>query len=115
MNVRESKFLNRIVRPNCAIEQSADEIEQSKTQHSLTKDDLGKFQQELRRGLQDVAQSCLYSSKTGSLLDSETEHVDSETEHELLRYELGKALARSPEFRKQYIAQELARRRRLEN
>ena len=105
MNDRESKFLNRIVRPNCAIEQSADEIEQSKTQ---TKDDLGKFQQELRRGLQDVAQSCLYSSKTGSQLDSETEH-------ELLRYELGKALARSPEFRKQYITQELARRRRLEN
>ena len=108
MNDRESKFLNRIVRPNCAIEQSADEIEQSKTQNSLTKDDLGKFQQELRRGLQDVAQSCLYSSKTGSQLDSETEH-------ELLRYELGNALARSPEFRKQYIAQELARQRRLEN
>ena len=68
----------------------------------------GKFEHELRRGLQDVAQSCLYSSKTGSQLDSETEH-------ELLRYELGKALARSPEFRKQYIAQELARQRRLEN
>ena len=49
MNDRESKLLNRIVRPNCAIEQSADEIEQSKTQNSLTKDDLGKFQQELRR------------------------------------------------------------------
>jgi hypothetical protein len=108
MNDRESKFLNRIERANCAIEQSADEIEQSETQNSLTKDDLGKFQQELRRGLQDVAQSCLYSSKTGSQLGSETEH-------ELLRYELGKALARSPEFRKQYITQELARQRRLEN
>ena len=108
MNDRERKFLNRIVRPNCAIEQNADEIEQSETQNSLTKDDLGKFQQDLRRGLQDVAQSCLDSSKTGSQLDSETEQ-------ELLRYELGKALARSPEFRKHYITQELARRRRLEN
>ena len=108
MKNRESKFLNKIVQPNCAIEQSDDEIEQEETQSSLTKDDLGKFQQELRRGLKDAADSYLYTSKSASQLDDDTEY-------ELLRYELGKALARSPEFRKQYVTQELARRSRLEN
>jgi hypothetical protein len=101
------KFLNKVMQPNCAIEQDAKEIEWEETESSLATDDLAKFRQELRRGHKDVADSCLRASNDVSKLDSNTEH-------ELLRYGLGKALARSPECRLQYVQQEIARRRRLE-
>jgi hypothetical protein len=76
------------------IEKDREDVEREETDGELVTDVLNDFKRELRRGLQDAVHNCLSDSQKDK---------DEQTQHELLRYELGKRLAKSPEARKQYI------------
>ena len=76
------------------IEKDREDVEREETDGELVTDVLNDFKRELRRGLQDAVHNCLSDSQKDK---------DEQTQHELLRYELGKRLAKSPEVRKQYI------------
>ena len=76
------------------IEKDREDIEREETDGELVTDVLNDFKRELRRGLQDAVHNCLSDSQKDK---------DEQTQHELLRYELGRRLAKSPEARRQYI------------
>ncbi len=90
------------------IEQDRADIEWQETQGSFTGDAMSGFRRELRRALQSAVDECLDDALTPA-------ERDERTERELLRYELNKALAKSPEARQQYIQRQREFQRRLQN
>ena len=107
MKQTDKQFISKLQKHSKRIEQDMADIEWDETQGSVGGDVLGDFRRELRRELRDVVDECLDDDLTQA-------ERDERTEYELLRYQLKKALAKSPEFRKQYLARERERRRRLE-
>ena len=86
--------LSKLSKHSERIEKDREDVEREETDGELVTDVLNDFKRELRRGLQDAVHNCLSDSQKDK---------DEQTQHELLRYELGKRLAKSPEARKQYI------------
>ena len=94
MKQTDNQFISKLSKHSERIEQARDDIEREEIDGTLVTDVLNDFQRELRRGLQDVVHSCLSDSQKDK---------DEQTQHELLRYELGRQLAKSLEARQQYI------------
>lgn len=107
MKQTDKQFVSKLQKHSKQIEQDKADVEWDETQGGVGGDVMTGFRRALRRGLQDAVDECLDDDLTQA-------ERDERTEHELLRYELNKALAKSPEFRKQYLARERERRRRLE-
>lgn len=91
------------------IKQDRADIEWEETQGSftVTGDAMSGFRRELRRALQSAVDECLDDDLTPA-------ERDERTERELLRYELNKALAKSPEARKRYIQRQREFQQRFE-
>ena len=94
MKQTDKQFFSKLSKHSERIEKDREDIEREETDGELVTDVLNNFKRELRRGLQDAVHNCLSDSQKDK---------DEQTQHELLRYELGKRLAKSPEARKQYV------------
>ena len=94
MKQTDKQFFSKLSKHREPIEKDREDIEREETDGELVTDVLNDFKRELRRGLQDAVHNCLSDSQKDK---------DEQTQHELLRYELGRRLAKSPEARKQYI------------
>ena len=94
MERTSKKLISKLSKHSERIEKDREDVEREETDGELVTDMLNDFKRELRRGLQDAVHSCLSDSQKDK---------DEQTQHELLRYELGKRLAKSPEARKQYV------------
>ena len=87
-------LISKLSKHSERIERDRQDVKREETDGELVTDVLNDFKREVRRGLQDAVHNCLSDSQKDK---------DEQTQHELLRYELGKRLAKSPEARKQYI------------
>jgi hypothetical protein len=96
MKQTDKQFINKLQKNNKRVERYAVDIEREETQDSVGRDLLADFKRELHSGLQDAADECLCDDLTW-------QESDERTQSELMRHELGRALANAPEFRKQYI------------
>jgi len=96
MKQTDKQFINKLQKNNKRLEQDKEDFDWQETQGSVGSDLLADFKRELHSGLQDVADECLCD-------DSTQQESDERTQSELMRRELGRALAKSQEFRKQYI------------
>ena len=94
MKRTNKKLISKLSKHSERIERDREDVEREETDGELVTDVMNDFKRELRRGLQDAVRNCLSDSQKDK---------DKQTQHELLRYELGKRLAKSPEARKQYI------------
>ena len=101
------KLISKLRKHNKQIEQDTADIEWEETQGGFTGDAMSGFRRELRRALQSAVDECLDDDLT-------PDERDERTERELLRYELNKILAKSPEARKQYIQRQREFQRRFE-
>lgn len=105
MKQTNKHFIGKLTKRSERIEQDRDDIEREESDGEIVSDPLSDFRRELRRGLQDVADSCLNDGRI---------EPDMRTQYELLRYELGKALASSSAARKDYIRRQRKFQQRFE-
>lgn len=96
MKHTDKQLISKLHRHSKRIEQDKRDAERDHAGESAV-DTLNDFRRQLQMGLQQVADECLNSEQTAQ--DS-----DQQTQHELLRAQLGRVLARSPEARLDYIA-----------
>ena len=94
MEKTNQHFISKLTKRSGRIERDREDIEREESDGEIVTDPLNNFRRELRRGLQDAAESCLNDGRI---------EPDERTQYELLRYELGKALAKSPAARKDYL------------
>jgi hypothetical protein len=94
MEKTNNNFISKLTKRSGRIERDREDIEREESDGEIVTDPLNDFRKELRRGLQDAADSCLNDGRI---------EPDERTQYELLRYELGKALAKSPAARKDYL------------
>jgi len=99
-------LISKLRRHGKQIEQDRADIEWEETQGSFRVDAMNSFRRELRKALQSAVDECLDDGLTPA-------ERDERTERELLRYELNKALAKSPEARKRYIQKQREFQRRF--
>jgi len=97
MKQTDKQFISKLRKQSEGIEQDREGSVREETDGELVTDVLNDFKRELRKDLQDAVHSCLIDGK---------KNEDEKTQHELLRYELGKRLAKSSEAREQYIQQQ---------
>ena len=107
MKRTDKQFISKLSKHSERIEQDIADIEWEETQGSVGADVMDGFRRELRRALQSAVDECLDD-------DLAVAERDEHTERELLRYELNKALAKSPEARKQYIQRQREFQQRFE-
>lgn len=107
MKRTHKQLISKLRKHNKQIEQDRADIEWEETQGSFTGDVMSGFRRELRRGLQAAVDECSGDDLTPA-------ERDERTERELLRYELNKALAKSPEARKRYIQRQRQFQQRFE-
>ena len=107
MKQTDKRFISKLRKHNNQIERDAEDIEWEETQLSVGDDVMAAFRRELRRELQNLVDECLNDEITA-------QEQDERTDYELLRYELNKALAKSPEARQQYIQRQREFQRRFE-
>ena len=105
MKQTNKHFTSKLTKRSGRIEHDREDIEREENDGEISTDPLNDFRRELRRGLQDAANSCLNDGRI---------EPDERTQYELLRYELGKALASSPAARKDYIRRQREFQQRLE-
>ena len=105
MKQTDNQLISKLSKHSERIEKDREDVEREETDGELVTDVLNDFKRELRRGLQDAVHNCLSDSQKDK---------DEQTQHELLRYELGKRLAKSPEARKQYIQRQREFQQRFE-
>ena len=105
MEQTSKHFISKLTKRSGRIERDREDIEREESDGEIVTDPLHNFRRELRRGLQDAAESCLNGGRI---------EPDERTQYELLRYELNKALAKSPEARKQYIQRQREFQQRFE-
>lgn len=105
MNRTGKQFISNLQKHNKRIEQDTADIEWKETQGSVGDDVLDNFRRELRRSLQYDANSCLSASQ---------QEKDERNQHELLRYDLGKKLAKSQEARLDSMARRKEFQQRFE-
>ena len=101
MEQTSKHFISKLTKRSGRIERDREDIEREESDGEIVTDPLHNF----RRGLQDAADSCLNGGRI---------EPDERTQYELLRYELNKALAKSPEARKQYIQRQREFQQRFE-
>ena len=105
MEKTNNNFISKLTKRSERIEQDRDDMEREENDGEISTDPLNDFRRELRRGLQDAADSCLNDGRI---------EPDERTQYELLRYELGKALAKSPAARKDYLQRKRRFQQRFE-
>ena len=105
MEKTNNNFISKLTKRSGRIERDREDIEREESDGEIVTDPLHNFRRELRRGLQDAADSCLNDGRI---------EPDERTQYELLRYELGKALAKSPAARKDYLQRKRRFQQRFE-
>jgi hypothetical protein len=105
MEKTNNNFISKLTKRSERIDRDRADIEREESDGEIVTDPLNDFRKELRRGLQDAADSCLNDGRI---------EPDERTQYELLRYELGKALAKSPAARKDYLQRKRRFQQRFE-
>ena len=105
MEKTNKHFTSKLIKRSGRIERDREDIEREESDGEIVTDPLNDFRRELRRGLQDAADSCLNCGRI---------EPDERTQSELLRYELGKALAKSPAAREDYLQRKRRFQQRFE-
>jgi len=105
MEQTSKHFISKLTKRSGRIERDREDIEREESDGEIVTDPLNDFRRELRRGLQDAADCCLNGGRI---------EPDERTQSELLRYELGKALAKSPAARKDYLQRQRRFQQRFE-
>ena len=105
MEQTSKHFISKLTKRSGRIERDREDIEREESDGEIVTDPLNAFRRELRRGLQDAADCC----PNGVRIEP-----DERTQAGLLRYELGKALAKSPAAREDYLQRQRRFQQRFE-